>query len=204
MFEVTQLAVGGFDDNFSYVVHETESGETFVVDPTGDTGKIQAALERYPDRIPTYILLTHGHTDHTSGLAEVRKFFPAPTVAHPVCRIFSDIQLTDGMNLPLGKSFVQALFTPGHSVSSICWLLGDNSAVFTGDTLFIGCCGYCDPEVMFKTMRDVLYPLPDEAVVYSGHDYGEVPFDTLGHQKEVNPYLKAQDLETFKAEVKNL
>ena len=43
MFEVTQLAVGGFDDNFSYVVHETESGETFVVDPTGDTGKIRAA-----------------------------------------------------------------------------------------------------------------------------------------------------------------
>ena len=204
MFEVTQLAVGGFDDNFSYVVHETESGETFVVDPTGDTGKIREALERHPDRIPKYILLTHGHTDHTSGLAEVRKFFPAPTVAHPVCRISSEIKLTDGMKLPVGKSFVQALFTPGHAVSSICWLLGDHSAIFTGDTLFIGCCGYCDPEVMFKTMRNVLYPLPDEAVVYSGHDYGEVPFDTLGHQKEVNPFLKTEDLEMFKDEVKNL
>ena len=103
MFEVTQLAVGGFDDNFSYVVHETESGETFVVDPTGDPGKIRAALERYPDRIPKYILLTHGHTDHTSGLAEVRKFFPAPTIAHPVCRIFSAVQLTDGMKELLSR-----------------------------------------------------------------------------------------------------
>ena len=92
MFEVNQLKVGGFDDNFSYVVHETESGETFVVDPTGDTGKIREALECYPDRVPKYILLTHGHTDHTSGLAEVRRFFPAPTVAHPVCRIFSDTE----------------------------------------------------------------------------------------------------------------
>ncbi len=183
MFEVNQLKVGGFDDNFSYVVYETSTGETAVVDPCGNTNLIRDALEKYPRRIPKYILLTHDHADHTSGLKEVRKFFPAPTVAHPVCRTASDIALTDGMKLPFGNSFIQALFSPGHAVSSVCWLLGDNSAVFTGDTLFIGCCGYCDPEIMFRTMRQVLYPLPDEAVVYSGHDYGEVPFDTLGHQK---------------------
>ena len=204
MFEVTQLHVGGFDNNFSYVIHEKESGETAVVDPCGDTNRIRDALEKYPARIPKYILLTHGHADHTSGLSEVRKFFPAPTVAHPVCRIFSEIPLTDRIRLPFGSSFVQALFTPGHAVSSICWLLGDHSAIFTGDTLFVGCCGYCDPEVMFHTMREVLYPLPDEAIVYSGHDYGEEPFDTLEHQKRVNPFLTAPDLKTFREAVRNL
>ena len=108
------------------------------------------------------------------------------------------------MKLPFGNSFVQALFSPGHADSSVCWLLGDNSAIFTGDTLFIGCCGFCDPEIMFRTMRDVLYPLPDEAVVYSGHDYGEVPSDTLGHQKQVNPFLSIRDLPSFKEAVKAL
>ena len=204
MFEVTQIAVGGLDSNFSYVIHETETGETAVVDPCGDTAKIRSALEKYPNRIPRYILLTHGHADHTSGLSEVRGFFPAPTVAHPVCRIFSQIPLADRQKLPFGNSFVQALFAPGHAVSSICWLLGDRSAIFTGDTLFIGCCGYCDPEIMFRTLHEVFDSLPDETLIYSGHDYGEVPFDTLGHQKIVNPYLSIRELAAFREAVKEL
>ena len=204
MFEVNQLAVGGFDQNISYVVHDTESGGCLVVDPCGDTALIRAALEQYPDRIPKYILLTHGHEDHISGLSQVRSFFHAPTVCHPTCRIASDLPLEHGTKLPFGKSYIQALFTPGHAVSSICWLLGDHSAIFTGDTLFIGCCGYCAPEIMFKTMREILYPLPDQAVVYSGHDYGEEPFDTLGHQKKVNPYLYIDNLPDFRKAVKDL
>jgi hypothetical protein len=57
---------------------------------------------------------------------------------------------------------------------------------------------------MFKTMREILFPLPDQAIVYSGHDYGEEPFDTLGHQKKVNPYLYIDDLSDFKKAVKEL
>ena len=204
MFEVSQLPVGGFDHNFSYVIYEPESRECAVVDPCGNPGIIRSALEKYPDRVPKYILLTHGHNDHVSGLKQVRGFFPAPTVCHPTCRIASDVALEHGTKLPFGKSYIEALFTPGHAVSSICWLLGDHSAIFTGDTLFIGCCGYCDPEIMFRTMRDILFPLPDQAVVYSGHDYGEVPADTLGHQKQVNPYLRIDDLAEFKKAVRDL
>ena len=204
MFEVKQLAVGGLDHNFSYVIHDPESGECAVVDPCGDTALIRAALEQYPDRIPKYILLTHGHADHTSGLTQVRSFFPAPTVCHPVCRVSSDLPIVHETKLSFGQSHIQALFTPGHAVSSICWLLGDHSAIFTGDTLFIGCCGYCDPETMFRTMREILFPLPDQAIVYSGHDYGDEPFDTLGHQKQVNPFLSIRDLKAFREAVKAL
>jgi len=205
MFEVKQLAVGGFDDNFSYVVRDSVSGEAAVVDPCGDVSLIRAALESAAPLVPKYILLTHDHNDHTSGLAEVRSFFPAPVLVHPASkRIRSDIVLSHGMELPFGPSSVRALFTPGHSPNSICWLLGDHSAVFTGDTLFIGCCGYCRPAVMFRTMREILLPLPDEAVVYSGHDYGEVPSDTLGHQKRVNPFLTAPDLAAFRAACREL
>ena len=204
MFEVNQLHVGGFDHNFSYVIYDPETRECAVVDPCGSTDVIRAALEKYPDRIPKYILLTHGHSDHLSGLGEVRKFFFAPTAGHPDCRMVSDIPVADRMKLPFGNSFIQAFFTPGHASSSICWLLGDHSALFTGDTLFVGCCGYCRPAVMFRTMREILLPLPDEAVVYSGHDYGEVQFDTLGHQKQVNPFLTAPDLDAFRAACREL
>lgn len=204
MFQVTQIHAGGFDDNFSYVIHDPASLETAIVDPCGDVSKIRCVLETLSGCVPKYILITHGHQDHTSGLSEVRRFFQAPTVAHPVCRVYSDIALSDGMQLPFGDSFIQCIFTPGHSVSSVCYLTGDHSALFTGDTLFVGCCGYCDPEEMFRTMREVLLPLPDEAIVYSGHDYGEVPFDTLGSQKKVNPYLMIEDLAEFKEAIKDL
>ena len=189
MFEVSQLRVGGFDDNFSYVVFDPESRDAAVVDPCGDTSRIIAKLAEYPGVNLRYILITHGHLDHISGLDEVLHFFPGTVVAHPECRIRSSILLQDRMRLPFGNSYVECIFTPGHAVSSVTYLLGDNSALFTGDTLFIGSCGYCDPKVMFRTMRDILYNLPDSAVVYSGHDYGETPFDTLGSQKKVNPYL---------------
>ena len=84
MFEVNQLAVGGFDQNCSYVAHGTVSGECLMIDPSGDTEMIRASLEKYPDRVPKYILLTHGHNDHVSGVKQVRCFFPVPadTLGH--------------------------------------------------------------------------------------------------------------------------
>ncbi len=204
MFEVSQLRVGGLDDNFSYVIHDSETGDMAVVDPTGDISLIFAKLAGYPRGNLRYIFITHGHADHISGLDELRSNFPSTVIAHPLCRIRSSVLVSDRMRLPFGDSFVECIFTPGHAVSSICYLLGDNSALFTGDTLFIGCCGYCDPKLMFRTMREILFKLPDSAVVYSGHDYGEVPFDTLGNQKKVNPFLYLTNYKEFAEEVKNL
>ena len=203
MFEVTQLAVGGLDDNFSYFICAS-NGDAAVVDPCGDTSKIIAEIRRHPDARPKYILITHGHRDHISGLADVLNVFPAPVAAHPECRVHSDIRLADHLHLPFGDSYIECLFTPGHAVSSVCYRLGDDSAIFTGDTLFIDCCGYCDPAVMFHTMREILYQLPDSLIVYSGHDYGHVPYEALGAQKKTNPYLYTKDLPAFIEEVKKL
>ena len=70
-------------------------------------------------------------------------------------------------------------------------------------TLFIGECGFSTAEPMFRSMCR-LRALPDSLTVYPGHDYGSVPHDSLGHQKAVNPYLNAPDLETFRERLAHL
>jgi len=202
--KVVQLDVGGVDSNFSYLAVSGD-GSTIVVDPCGDFSKIRAALKAEgPSFRPEAILLTHGHHDHFDALGELRKIFPAPLVGHRLCKVPCDIAFDGDANFTFGSIAVKALHTPGHTPDSVCYILPDASAIFTGDTLFIDCCGYCEAPAMFKTMREKLFPLPDSLIVYSGHNYGHVPFESLGEQKKRNPYLYIDDFAAFKRELEKL
>lgn len=204
MVTVKQLAVGGFDDNYSYLLCDEKSGDAAVVDPCGNTGLIREVVAKFANINPKYILLTHGHGDHTSGVSEVRSFFNAPIVGHPNCSYRTDIQVSDGEKLDFGDTFIECIHTPGHTRDSVVYHLGDNSAVFTGDTLFIDWCGYCEAQTMFDTMRNKIFPLADSNEVYSGHNYGRVPHAPLGEEKVKNPYLALTDFSAFKEALKNL
>ena len=77
--------------------------------------------------------------------------------------------------------------------------------LIAGDTLFIDGCGRCDlpggdAKVMYNSLYNILLKLPDETIIYPGHNYGPVPSDTLRHQKQTNPYLQAGSLSEFLGE----
>ena len=205
MFQIDQINVGGLDSNFSYFIRNGNAAA--VVDPCGDVSKIRAVWERAkrlaPSPVPTYILLTHAHRDHVSGVAELRTFFDAPICASRYTDYPCDRRLDDGELLPFGDGSLECIMTPGHTRDSICYRTSDDSALFTGDTLFIGCCGFCRAEPMFESMLR-LRALPDSLTVYSGHDYGDVPCDSLGRQKIVNPYLSAETLPVFRERLRHL
>jgi len=177
MFAVCQVAVGGCDHNFSYVVES--SGRSAVIDPAGDAEKIFAAIAG--TRFET-VLLTHLHPDHCDAAWR----FPVPA------RSFCDLR--DVQEIALGGGIVRVLRTPGHTPDSLCFLAGN--ALFTGDTLFVDYVGYGDAYALYKSLA-MLRGLPDDTVVYPGHDYGREPFSTIGIEKTRNPYFREQPFADF-------
>ena len=198
---ITQLAVGGFDRNFTYLV--TEGDEALLIDPTGEAAIVRSALAERPGLRVRDILITHGHGDHVELLDEMRKRFPeAEVCGHPGNRC-AERKLADGEILPLGGSRIEALYTPGHSRDSVCYL-ANREALFTGDTLFVDYVGFARrPEILHSSLKR-LAKLPGALIVYPGHDYGEVPFRSLAEEKRRNPFLNCPDPESFKQQLKDM
>jgi glyoxylase-like metal-dependent hydrolase (beta-lactamase superfamily II) len=118
-------------------------------------------------------------------------------------RVSGLVEVTQKDKLSVGKIDFDILYTPGHTPGCQCFLAQGH--LITGDTLFINGCGRCDlpgsdPKVMYNSLYNVLMKLPDETVVYSGHNYGPTPTDTMGHQKQTNPYLQCNSLKEFLVE----
>ena len=133
MFQTMQIMTGGFDFNFSYFA--VCGRDALIVDPCGDTALIRRAVEEMGDLYaPRYILLTHSHRDHVSGICGVQRFFPAPVCISAASAFPCDRGLEDGERLPFGDGFVECLATPGHTVDSMCFRNSGNTALFTGDS----------------------------------------------------------------------
>jgi glyoxylase-like metal-dependent hydrolase (beta-lactamase superfamily II) len=196
-FIIIQLETGGFDHNFSYIVSEKKTGETVIIDPCGNTAIIENALLKFKKYFPKIILATHGHLDHISGVDKIKKSFNAPVAAHPLANFAREKSLGNGEKIYLGDMFIECIYSPGHTADSVVYHLSDDSAIFTGDTLFIDCIGYCNAGKMFETLQKIK-TLADSNMVYSGHNYGNVPARPLGEEKKTNPYLSCDSFENFK------
>ena len=122
-----------------------------------------------------YALDTHVHADHVTSLGMLREKFGLQTAVGEPSRVpCADIMLNDGDTLSFGNHTLTALATPGHTDS--CTSYKVENMVFTGDTLFIRGCGRTDfqqgdPVILYQSITQKLYTLPDETLVYPGHDY---------------------------------
>ncbi|RME87385.1 MAG: MBL fold metallo-hydrolase [Planctomycetota bacterium] len=198
--KVKQFFVQGWDKNFSYLLWDTKSQKGVVVDPNGNLGELLDFIQNQEIQIQA-IVNTHGHRDHTELNQALKDLFQVPIVGHKEEPYAKDKEVVDGEVWEVGEGKLQFLHTPGHSPGSIC-ILTENHLV-TGDTLFVGRSGKTSfpggsPEKMFQSMVR-LRSLPDETVIYPGHDYGDWPTSTIGKEKEYNQCLMANTVEEFKA-----
>lgn len=195
---IIQVPAGGLDDNFSYLAFAEATRDGFIVDPCGDTDKLLAAARAQGVKV-LQVFNTHGHHDHTEGNAAVLAVTGAQLAVHRADAggAGGALLLTGGERIVVGDSAVEVIHTPGHTAGSVC--LRFQEGLFTGDTLFVDYCGFArEPRVLYQSLLK-LRELPDELIVYSGHNYGATPTATLGHEKIHNPYLAARNIDEFLA-----
>lgn len=198
VFKTEQYRVGKAL-NFSYLLIDTESGEAAVVDPSFETAQVETALASSGAKLK-YILLTHHHYDHVQEADSLSRKTGAKIVAHASSRVRHDIGLEDGQSVSLGSTEVKLMHTPGHTSDSSCYLASGN--LYTGDTLFVGECGRVDlddsdPERMYESLLVKLPALPDDVIVFPGHDYGKTPSSTIGMEKRSNYTMQKRTKEAF-------
>lgn len=192
-----QIDAGG-DRNFAYLIADAEGGEAALFDPPPDPSRYAPLVER--DRLEVaFIILTHGHGDHTSGVSRARRVTGARVVAHARNPVDADIRVEDGDTLAVGSLILRFIHTPGHTDDSMC-ILGGKKLV-TGDTLFVGKVGGTDfgdgARREYESLHEKLLTLDDDVEVYPGHDYGVAPHSTIGHERRTNPFLLRGSVESF-------
>ena len=204
---IVALTNGAFAEN-CYLVADPQTREAVAVDP-GEEADLFLARLRTEGWTLRAIWLTHAHLDHVAGIAAVCTATGAPVWLHPGDRPLYDHAPSQAMAFGLrldplpppdrefaageparvgGLSF-DVLHTPGHSPGSVS--LAGHGVVFVGDVLFAGSIGRTDlpggdAGTLLASIRDTLYALPDDTVVYAGHG----PATTIGAEKAHNPFVR--------------
>jgi glyoxylase-like metal-dependent hydrolase (beta-lactamase superfamily II) len=196
---VKQLRVGPMDV-FSYIVGCEKTGEAMVIDPGGEVERIWETA-REENLVIRYIFNTHGHGDHTAGNEALKTLTGALVVRHLLDGGAGvDIPVNNQKTFQVGDIAFQIIHTPGHTPGGVC--LYAQGHLFTGDTLFVGDSGRTDlaggdrPTLGASIRR--LMELPDDTVVWPGHDYGPTPYSTIAWEKRHN--VNAKEYDYFVAE----
>lgn len=176
-----------------YIVQDEETKETMVIDPGGETDKIIDMLETLNSKVK-YILLTHCHADHISGVNDIKNKFGGQILIHvkdepglhdnslnlsfyihaPEVFVYADSRLNDGDLLHVGNIEFKVIHTPGHTCGGISLYCEREKLVFSGDTLFRGSWGRSDLptssfETIIESITNKLLTLPEDTIVYPGH-----------------------------------
>jgi hydroxyacylglutathione hydrolase len=195
-----------------YVLGCEETREGVIIDPGDEVGLLLDCVAQHRLTV-VYILLTHAHVDHISGVGRAKQALGAPVVLHRDDLFLYERAVQQALAFGLhaepqppvdqfydgpgpwrfGRYELFVHHTPGHSPGGVCLQLGNAGAapvLFVGDALFAGSIGRTDLPggdyaALLRSIRDVLLPFGDEAIVHPGHG----PSTTIGRERRTNPFL---------------
>ncbi len=196
--KVRQIEVGSMQ-NFVYVLSDEATKEAIAIDSGWEILPITKVVSEQKYRV-RYVIATHQHFDHIETIGQLATKLGAELLAHESSPIKCDRRLSDGQEFKIGDHAVRIIHTPGHTEDSIC--IYDGRDLLTGDTLFIDAWGRTDlpggsAEKLYHSIHDKIMRLPQETMIYPGHNYGDVPFRKLADEAKSNPILLAKSVEEF-------
>lgn len=192
---------------YTYLLADSVTREAVLIDPVREQVDRDVRLLDELGLTLVYVLDTHVHADHVTAAGVLRDRTGAKTVMGRKAAPCADIQVGHGDVLRVGTMEIKVLDTPGHTDDSVSYLVGDR--VFTGDALLIRGNGRTDfqngdPGQLYDSLTKVLFALPDETLVYPGHDYKGMTVSTIGEEKRWNPRIAGKSREEFIEIMNNL
>ena len=209
MIHIDALVVSLFESN-CFILRRNDDPDVILFDP-GDNAEDIILHLRTNRLVPAVYLLTHGHVDHVSGIADMVATFPAPVALHPRDAAWAftdraalppyydtpkappkiDRQIEDNQEwTDIGLTY-RVIHTPGHSPGGVAFYFEAEKMLFSGDSIFRGSIGRSDlpganPATLAASLKKLM-ELPDDTTVYCGHG----PTTTIGAERKTNPYLKS-------------
>lgn len=176
----------GFGDNYIYVIGDDRRGKAVAIDP-GAAEPVLRCLERVGAGLET-ILITHRHGDHTGGCAELKSATHCSVIGPSGALAHGDRQVADGEAIVFGETEFRVIEVPGHTREDVAYYSQQLRSVWTGDTLFAAGCG----RVLGGSAGDMwrsllrLRDLPEDTLVYCGHDYTVENLEFAAHLEPGN------------------
>jgi sulfur dioxygenase len=187
---------------YTYLIGDRQSAQAVLVDPVLEQVDRDLALIDELGLKLVYSLETHVHADHVTGGGLLRERTGSSSIvpmnANVAC---ADQHINDAETISIGETTIKAIETHGHTDSHMAFLV-NGTHLLSGDSLFIRGCGRTDfqsgdPGVLYDCVTTKLFTLPDETLVYPGHDYRGHSVSTIGEEKQHNPRFVGKDRAAF-------
>lgn len=192
----------------TYLLMDEVTHEGALIDPVaGHTDDYIAVMDSLGCKLK-FSLETHVHADHITASGKLREMLAIQTGVSELCGASTaDIQLNDNDVLMLGSQEIKVIATPGHTIGSVSFLC--NERLFTGDTLLVNGCGRTDFQggsaaKLFDSITKRILTLPDETLIYPGHDYNGRRVSSVAQEKITNLRIVGKTKEEFIELMNNL
>ncbi|MFO0998135.1 MAG: rhodanese-like domain-containing protein [Alphaproteobacteria bacterium] len=183
---------------YTYLLADGQAGEAVLIDPVFGQVPRDSALIRELDLRLVATLETHVHADHVTGAWLLKEHLKSRiALSADSGAEGADQYLKDRDRIPFGRRYLEVRATPGHTNGCLTYVLDDESKAFTGDCLLIRGCGRTDfqqgdARTMYRSVHAQIFSLPEDCLLYPGHDYRGLSVTSVGEERRFNPRLGGQ------------
>ena len=193
---------------YTYIIASAKGREAVIIDPVIENVESYISILNELELKLVKVIDTHIHADHVTGASKLKQSTNCSTIMGehtPADTV--DIKLKDDDIIKIDQLEIKAMYTPGHTSDSYSFLM--NKYLFSGDTLLINGTGRTDfqngsSKDAYNSIFNRLLKLPEDTILYPGHDYNGKEFSTIGDEKKFNPRLQVKNVDEYVELMSNL